>query len=280
MLPTTILFPPRPKLSEREFNRISHFITEHYGIKLPITKLILVEGRLTKRLVQLNMATFKAYVDFIFADAGREELDNLINHLSTNKTDFFRENAHFKFLEKHIATNKIATNVNIWSSACSSGEEPYTISMVLEEMKNNGSFPGSYSLLGTDISTTILAKATRGEYAEKAVENLPIGYLKKYFSCVNGIATVSPALRRSLTLQKFNLVDPYQYQLVPSKFDFIFCRNVLIYFDQDTQRRVVGNLIGKLVPGGFLFLGHSETLLAKNFPVVQIQPTIYQKIYA
>jgi chemotaxis protein methyltransferase CheR len=239
-----------------------------------------VEGRLTKRLVQLKMATFKAYVNFVFDDAGNDERNNLINYLSTNKTDFFRENAHFRFLEKHIATNKFSNNLKLWSSACSSGEEPYTISMILEELKHNGGFPGTYSLLGTDISTAILAKAIRGEYAEKSIENMPVGYLKKYFTCANGMATVNPVLRKSLTLQKFNLVDPFQYQLLPSKFDFIFCRNVLIYFDQATQQRVVNSLLTKLVPGGFLFLGHSETLVTRNFPVIQIQPTIYQKIYA
>jgi chemotaxis protein methyltransferase CheR len=279
MLSNQFTLPARPKLDEKDFNRISQYIQDHFGIRLPIAKLILVESRLVKRIVQLNLKSFTDYVNLIFSKEGREEQNMLIDMISTNKTDFFREDAHFKFLEKHFKLNKAVKPINIWSSACSSGEETYTISMVMEEMKLAGTLNTSYSILGTDISNTILTKAIKGEYPEKNIECVPKELSKKYFTNKNGVVSVNADVRRSISFKRFNLIDGLQYHTLDKKFDMIFCRNVLIYFDRPTQLKVVDNLIKSLVPGGYLFLGHSETLFGASFPIVQIQPTVYQKLY-
>lgn len=278
MVTNQISLPVRPQLSEKDFNLISQYIHNHFGIRLPIEKLILVESRLAKRITQLNFKNFSNYVAFIFSKEGAQEQNALIDFISTNKTDFFREDVHFKFLENQLRLSKISGNIKIWSCACSSGEEPYSTSMVLEEMKANNLFNGTYSILATDISNTILNKAVAGEYADKSLAAIPKELIKKYFICKDGKATVNVNLRRSLSFKRFNLIDSQQYHSLNTKFDFIFCRNVLIYFDQATQAKVIDNLIKQLQPGGYLFLGHSETLFGKNFPVVQIQPTIYQKV--
>jgi chemotaxis protein methyltransferase CheR len=277
MITTQFTLPSRPKLEEKDFNRISEYIQQHFGIKLPIAKLILVESRLIKRVVQLQLKNFTEYVNFVFSADGNAEQNALIDHISTNKTDFFREDVHFKFIENHFRVNKAAKSVKIWSAACSSGEEPYSISMVFEEMLAAKTFAGTHSILGTDISNTILGKAMLGEYAEKTIAPVPKELLAKYFICKDGKATVKAALRKAVSFKRFNLIDNAQYHSLKTKFDFIFCRNVLIYFDHATQTKVIDNLIKQLNPGGYLFLGHSETLMSKNAAVTQIQPTIYQK---
>jgi chemotaxis protein methyltransferase CheR len=148
---------------------------------------------------------------------------------------------------------------------------------VFEEMKASGSFDGAYSILATDISSTILQKAMTGEYNDKTVECIPKPLLKKYFFGKEGKSIVNATLRKPVSFKRFNLIDNAQYHTLNTKFDFIFCRNVLIYFDHATQVKVIDNLVKQLTPGGHLFLGHSETLMGKNFPVTQIKPTIYQK---
>jgi chemotaxis protein methyltransferase CheR len=277
MLSNQLSLPGRLKLEEKDFHKISQYIHQHFGIKLPIAKLVLVESRLSKRLAQLKLKSFSDYVNFIFSNDGYVEQHALIDFISTNKTDFFREDVHFKFLENHIRANKVARPLQIWSSACSSGEEPYSISMVFEEMKASKIFPSTYTVLGTDISNTILNKAILGEYAEKTLETIPKDLVKKYFVVCDGKATMSSTVRKSVSFKRFNLINNAEYQSLSTKFDFIFCRNVLIYFDHPTQIKVIENLVKQLAPGGFLFLGHCETLLGRNFPLTQIQPTIYHK---
>jgi chemotaxis protein methyltransferase CheR len=271
-------FAFRPKLEEKDFTRISKFIQDHVGIKLPIAKLILVESRLIKRLMKLNLKSFSEYVEFVFSKEGNHEKGTLIDFLCTNKTDFFREDVHFRFLEKHISALK-TSQLNIWSAACSSGEEPYTISMVLDRAKKDQLFTGHYSIFASDISTSILEKAMAGEYAVKSLENTPAAFRKSYFNITGNVASINAEIKRPVSFGKFNLIDDAAYTKLKT-FDIIFCRNVLIYFDRDKQIKVIQNLIDRLVPGGILFLGHSETLMGKTFPVKQIQPTIYQKLYA
>jgi chemotaxis protein methyltransferase CheR len=272
-------FPLRPKLNEKDFARISEYIQKNVGIKLPLTKLILVESRLIKRILKLNIKNFSEYVNYVFSKDGIEEQVELIDFICTNKTDFFREDHHFKFIEKHITTTRLTRPISIWSSACSSGEEPYTIAMVLEELKTRG-FDGNYNILATDISSAILQKAVKGEYQTDKYSVIPKNLQKKYFDVNHDRAVVGSTLRRNVTFQKFNLIDNNCYRNLNKSFEFIFCRNVLIYFDQVTQLKVIENLAAKLAPGGLLFLGHTETLLGRNLNLTQLQPTIYQKPYA
>jgi chemotaxis protein methyltransferase CheR len=271
--------PLRPKLSEKDFGRISTYIHSNFGIRLPLSKLILVESRLIKRILKLNIQNFSDYVSYVFSTDGAIEQLELIDLISTNKTDFFREDHHFTFLSKHLLTSSVTRPINIWSAACSSGEEPFTVAMVLEELRSQG-FNGSYSILATDISSAILNKAKQGRYALDRLSFVPKHLQKKYFSIQADHASVHEGLSKAIVFEKFNLVDESAYSRVTKKFEFIFCRNVLIYFDQATQTKVVANLISKLAPGGVLFLGHSETLLGRNLNLRQLEPTIYQKPHA
>jgi chemotaxis protein methyltransferase CheR len=277
MLPMSIQMPERSKLEEKDFLRISQYIQHHFGIKLPVSKLVLVESRLSKRLSALNLKSFSDYVKFVFSAEGHTEKTALIDFITTNKTDFFREDVHFKYLENYIRVNKISKPLQIWSAACSSGEEPYTISMVFEEMKASQQFSSPYSILATDISLSILSKAIAGEYSETSVKPISKALVAKYFFARESKLVVNAALRKPITFKRFNLVEDVQYYALSARFDFIFCRNVLIYFDHATQIKVIGNLVSRLAPGGHLFLGHCETLLRSEFPLTQIQPTIYQK---
>jgi chemotaxis protein methyltransferase CheR len=275
MQPNSYQLPLRPKLTEKDFGKISSYIEKNFGIRLPLSKLILVESRLIKRVIKLNIQNFSDYVSYVFSKDGVEEQGELIDFICTNKTDFFREDHHFKFMEKHIPALRISSPVNIWSSACSSGEEPYTIAMVLEELKVN-----HYSILATDISSAILDKARRGQFRADKLALVPTILQKKYFHLNADGGVIDSMLKKNISFQRFNLISDSCHGSITKKFDFIFCRNVLIYFDQVTQNKVLTNLISKLAPGGFLFLGHSETLLGRNFNLTQIQPTIYQKPHA
>lgn len=279
MPPNSYPVPFRPKLHEKDFQRISLYIERNFGIRLPLSKLILVESRLIKRVIKLNIQSFSDYVSYVFSKDGIEEQVELIDFLSTNKTDFFREDHHFRFMEKHLPANRFHTPVNIWSAACSSGEEPYTIAMVLEELNHPG-VRGNYTILATDISSTILNKARKGHYQPDKLVGVPAHLQKKYFQAGSDGLSVDPALKKKIHFERFNLIDDAAYAGITKRFEFIFCRNVLIYFDQPTQQKVLGHLISKLLPGGILFLGHSETLLGRNFNLTQLQPTIYQKPHA
>jgi chemotaxis protein methyltransferase CheR len=279
MQPQEFHLPLRPKLTEKDFAKISFYIQKNFGIKLPLSKLILVESRLIKRVIKLNIKNFADYVKYVFSKEGIEEQIELIDFICTNKTDFFREDHHFKFLEKQILMQRQLRTVNFWSAACSSGEEPYTIAMTLEELKPQG-FNCLYNILATDISSSILKKAAHGEYQQDKVLTIPKSLQKKYFNTIGNIATIDPQLKKAIVFQKFNLIDDLNYSILTKKFDYIFCRNVLIYFDQATQTKVVESLIKQLAPGGILFLGHSETLLGRNLNLIQLQPTIYQKPHA
>jgi len=273
----------RAVLADEEFHRLAQFIYNGYGIRLNYTKKIMLQARLHKRLRENNMRSFREYVDYVFSPAGMErEVIHMIDVVSTNKTDFFREAAHFDFLQ-HSALpafyeNHPSRTFKVWSAACSSGEEVYTIAMTISEFAE--SHPQiDYSVLGTDISTRILEKAVNAVYAEERVENIPLVLKKKYFlRSINRetpTVKVMPALRKKTSYQRLNLMDA-AYN-VDSHFDAIFCRNVLIYFDRPTQEKVLRKLCLHLKPGGWLFLGHSESITGLDLPLKQHKPTIFYK---
>jgi chemotaxis protein methyltransferase CheR len=222
----------------------------------------------------------------IHTDDRRNELENLINVVSTNKTDFFRENDHFDLLQNKVIPElaqsdrfKAEKQFYVWSAGCSTGEEPYTIAKVISEsLKGNSS--GDFSLLATDISTDVIEIARNAVYTSKDVEPIPEKYRKKYLmkgkGPMEGYYKIVPELRSKIVFKKLNLQEPL-YRL-GRKMDFIFCRNVVIYFDKETQKKVYTNLYNSLVPGGFLFIGHSETLIGTGLNMKRVAPTVYQKI--
>ena len=214
------------------------------------------------------------------------ELVFLINEMTTNKTDFFREPVHFEYLvnkvlnhypERDVFTNKL--QVNVWSSACSTGEEPYTIAMILEEYKNvDSNF--SYSIYATDISTDALEIAKMGIFKMDIVKVIPkemkYKYLLKSKDQTKDLVRFIPELRMNINFARVNLID--ENYLFPVKMDVVFCRNVLIYFDKQTQEKALINITKRMSDGGYLFIGHSETILGMNLPLERVAPTIYRKV--
>lgn len=276
----------KARLSPAEFSKLSSFIYREYGIKMPPIKKTMLESRLQKRLRALNLSSFREYVDYVFSKQGQEkEVIQMIDMVSTNKTDFFREPGHFEFLESTCLPDFLKTNspgirpFMIWSAGCSSGEEPYTMAICMNEFaeKNKGF---DYSIFATDISTRMLQSGVDAVYNESRIDGLPL-YLKyKYFMRNKNpeIRTVRvvPELRRKVNFHRLNFMDPV-YRLDYS-FDAIFCRNVLIYFDRDTQESVLNKLASKLKKDGIFILGHSESISNLNVPLAQIKPTIFKKI--
>jgi len=271
------------ELGNKEFDRLSKFIMSEYGIKMPPEKKIMLQGRLQRRLKALNMNNFKDYVEYVFSATGQsEEVIHMMDVVSTNKTDFFRESIHFDYLLNdglaELSTNMGVKNINIWSAGCSSGEEPYTIAISLSEYieKNRGI---SFSITASDISTQMLKKASEAIYTDDKIVEIPLSIKKKYFlrSKDRGAKKVRviAALRDKISFYRQNLL--YINFASTPEFHIIFCRNVLIYFDRENQLKILKSLCSYLTAGGFLFLGHSESITSFDLPLKNIQPTIFRK---
>ena len=272
-------------MSPREFDRLSEFIIEHCGIKMPPAKKIMLESRLQKRLRSLGMVSFKDYCDFLFdSPEGDGELVHMIDAVTTNKTDFFREPVHFQFLAETALPEFLAESAvsgrrkfTVWSAGCSSGEEPYTLAIVLSEFAlEHPDF--HHSILATDISTRVLEKARAGIYEQHLLEGVPNSLLQKYFlrskDRSKKLVRVVPELRSCITFQRVNLMD--EHLVVPEKVDAIFCRNVIIYFERETQYKLLSRLCRCLKTGVYLFLGHSETVHGFDLPLARIASTIHR----
>jgi len=250
---------------------------------MPPEKKVLLENRLQKRLKELSMTSYPAYFDFLFSKKGiDQELISMIDVITTNKTDFFREPAHFTYLTNTIVPEiqqKSTKQIRIWSAGCSSGEEPYTIAITLEGMMERNELI-DYSIFATDISTIVLNKAIQAIYPKQRAENIPMTIKKKYFlrssDPENKFVCVVPELKRKITFRRLNFMD--ETYKTPHSFDVIFCRNVIIYFDRKTQEKVISKLCTKINKGGYLFLGHSESITNMNLPLQSIRPTVFKKI--
>ena len=268
------------QLTDAEFDKLSNFIYTRYGIKMPPAKRIMLQSRLQKRLKALKMHTFKEYVSFVFSKEGQEEIVHMMDVVSTNKTDFYREATHFDFLNKEVLPKLYKENrlIKLWSAGCSSGQEVYTLAIELSEfaLKNQGF---DFSIFGTDLSTIVLKKAINAIYPEEAVSMIPLEIKRKYLlkskEKNKKLVRVNSNLRRKTKYQRLNFMD--QNYAVNEKFDIIFCRNVLIYFDRETQEKVINRLCNNLKKGGYFFLGHSESITSINAPLKQIKPTIYTR---
>ncbi len=272
------------QMTNDDFNRLSDFVYKQSGIKMPPVKKVMLQSRLQKRLRELKITSFKDYADYVFSDKGQKnEIIHMLDVVSTNKTDFFREPVHFDFLNSTVLPEFMqkSTNYNlkVWSAGCSSGEEPYTIAIVLNEFKlKNQKF--DYSILGTDLSTKILQDASVAIYKEERIANIPLELKKKYFlrskDREKRTVRVVKELRAKAKYSRLNFMgDSYN---LPDMFDVIFCRNVLIYFNRDTQEQVINKLCMKLKTGGYLFIGHSESIIGMDVPLNQIKPTIFKRI--
>ncbi|WP_207531964.1 CheR family methyltransferase [Desertivirga arenae] len=271
-------------MSVHEFHRLSSFIYTHYGIKLPMTKKTMLEGRLHKRLVALKLPGYKAYCDYLFSAEGKlSELIQMVDLVTTNKTDFFREAIHFDYLSRHVlpsaAQNDPGKLFSIWSAGCSTGEEPYTLAITLSEFAElNRGF--NFSIFATDISTRVLGAAVKAVYSEEKVQPIPLVLKRKYLlkskDVKNKTVRIAPQLRSKVNFERINFIDD-DFSTI-QVFNVVFCRNVLIYFDRETQEKVIRKLCSKIEEGGYLFLGHSESISGMDLPLIQVHPTIFKKI--
>jgi len=270
-------------LSARDFGRLSRFIYDTCGIKMPDVKKTMLEARLQKRLRGLGMKSFGDYCDYLFSTAGMEqELVQMLDMVTTNKTDFFREPDHFDYLTQKVlpewTSRHAGTRLAIWSAGCSSGEEPYTLAMVLSEFAL--SHPGfDFQILATDISTRVLEKAKNAIYPEALVDPVPLALKKKYLlrskDKANGTVRIVPQLREKVRFRRLNFMD--EDFGMREQLDIIFCRNVIIYFDRPTQERLLRRFHQQMKPGAFIFMGHSETLSGLDVPLTSVFPTVYRK---
>lgn len=272
------------RLCRHDFDRLARFIHGTAGIKMPPSKQTLLEGRLRRRLRALGFSNFNDYCQFVFDDGGlRDEATAIIDAVTTNKTDFFREPDHFRFLTEtalpHLErrfTAGIERPIKVWSAACSTGAEPYTLAMVLNEY-GQGKKHFRCSILATDICTEVLEKAAVAIYPEGMVTPIPIELRRKYLlrarDPLRDEVRMAPEIRSMVRFGQLNLMER-EYRL-DRDMDVIFCRNLLIYFDKETQQMVLSRLCEHLRPGGFLFLGHSETIAGLKLPLRQVATTIF-----
>jgi chemotaxis protein methyltransferase CheR len=273
-------------ISESEFKRFSDFIHQHTGIKMPADKKTMLEVRLQKRLRALGMASFREYAEFVFSDVGmKQELVQMVDVVTTNKTDFFREPAHFSFLTQMVLPEllngqgrRAGDSLNLWSAGCSSGEEPYTLAMVLHHYATTiADCP--FSIIGTDICTNVLEKARRAVYDSGQIEPIPLNMRRSYLlrskDRTKGLFRVTPQLRSCVSFRRLNFMD--DDFAISESMDIIFCRNVIIYFDRKTQEQLFKKFCTNLRPGGFIFIGHSETLSGMAVPLEQVASTVYRK---
>ncbi len=272
------------KLSKSDFERLRQLIYEQSGINLNADKRTMLELRIKRRLRSLNHGSFEEYCHYLFGAQGlRQEIVHLIDVVSTNKTDFFREPEHFDFLMQKAVPELVARSSNgrpwlVWSAGCATGEEPYTLAMLLQAWSEE--HPGfRFKVLATDISTTVLAKAEKGIFSQEVVRPVPVAMQKKYFlrsrDRSSNLMRVVPELRRQVEFRRLNFMDA-DFGL-SEKMEAIFCRNVMIYFDRSTQERIVQKLARHLLPGGYLFVGHSETLHDLDVPLTAVAPALYRR---
>jgi chemotaxis protein methyltransferase CheR len=277
------------EMNDKIFHRLTSYIYDEMGIKMGENKRVMLQARLAKRIRIVQLDSFEAYCTYLFSNEGqREELASFIHEVTTNKTDFYREPNHFTYLTEQALPTLFKEGrrcqrrpLRVWSSACSTGEEPYTLAMFLHEYEaRNQGF--SYTVLATDISTTVLREAKDAIYDVRKIDPIPPPIRKKYIlrskNKESQVVRIAPELRARVEFRWTNLKEPKL--TAREMMDVIFCRNVIIYFDQPTQELVLNNLCKQLVPGGFIFMGHSENLNGLNVPLVQIAPTIYRKINA
>ncbi|HTB15902.1 MAG TPA: protein-glutamate O-methyltransferase CheR [Bryobacteraceae bacterium] len=264
-----------PALSVPVFEKFQRLAYCKFGLNLTGPKQQLVAARLGKKMRELKISSYEAYYDLVLADRTGESLIALIDALSTNHTSFLREAGHFDFVVKNVlpALRKRAS-IDIWSAPCSTGEEPYSIAVTLLEQLGMPPKP-ALRIRATDISTRALAVAKLGTYTADRLGSIAAPVMRKYFAASGpGSYQVIPEVRRMIEFERVNLIEP---MLGRRSFPVIFCRNVMIYFDKPTQERVVTSLSRFLEPGGYLLIGHSESLMGVKHSLEYVQPAIYRK---
>lgn len=266
------------KLTDQEFTTLVGFVKQRYGIDLS-KKRILIEGRLTHLLRERGYTAFQQYFDVVFADKSGAEMTQMLNRLTTNLSYFMRENEHFEFLARQVLPYMEKTrnhDLRIWSAGCSSGQEAYTIAMTIDEYFGPRKAQWDTTILATDISMKVLENAKRAIYPADDLRDVPAAWKHKYFTALDGGKSyqVCEKIRRQVVFRPFNLMEPFRFK---KPLDIIFCRNVMIYFDAPTKENLVRKFYDWSSNGGYLFIGHSESINREATKYTYIQPAIYRK---
>jgi|AntRauMFilla1563_2_1112583.scaffolds.fasta_scaffold00076_7 chemotaxis protein methyltransferase CheR len=262
-------------ITDSEFEYFRDIVYKESGINLTPNKKCLVQTRVGKLAKKINFSSYEELFSLLKEDKQGVLLVHLLDSISTNHTFFFRENDHFKYLNEKILPEFKANQIKpkIWSAASSSGEEPYTLAITLQEFFGKP----DYSMLCSDISSRMLKQAQNGVYAENSVKDISLELKRKYFQkgtgLSDGLVKTKDVLRQNMSFKRHNLLEPLSDNV---KFDIIFCRNVMIYFDNKTKQKVIDLLSPKLSNGGYLIIGHSESLNATNHMLKMVKPTIYK----
>ena len=273
---------PLVPMPDAVFSRFSEMIQHECGIKMPVAKKTMLEARLRKRLKALHLADFEDYCDYVFGPGGFEhELVHLLDVVTTNKTDFFREGVQFEFLQRTALPTLLERGLRgplrAWSAGCSTGEEAYTLAMVLEEYRSQR-HGFEYQILATDLSTRVLEAAARGVYRAERIDPVPGPLRSRYIlrsrDRAEGLVRIHPDLRARVSFQRLNFRDR-EYDVGPP-LHIVFCRNVLIYFDKEFQRELLLRLIARIAPGWYLFLGHTESIHGMGLPVIPVGFSTYR----
>jgi chemotaxis protein methyltransferase CheR len=271
-------------LSDQLFERFSHLVYQECGINLHDGKRELLQARLNKRLRATGITSYRQYYDYVTSPQNNVEIIHFLDSISTNLTYFFREPKHFEFLDQtavpELVTNKTNNRemrIRIWSAGCSTGEEPYSLAMsVLAHL--NDPVKWDFRILATDISTRVLEVGRKGVYSKEKVGKVPQALQKIHFqrqrTQEGEFYEVHPALRKIVTFRRLNLKENYPFS---GPFDFIFCRNVMIYFDKETQQHLIQKMTNYLAPGGYFMVGHSESLTGLEHQLIYVQPSTYRK---
>jgi chemotaxis protein methyltransferase CheR len=265
-----------PDVSDGDMLLFQQLFKQHIGLHLPVSKKALLQSRLGGRMHELGIERLSQYHALIAADEGAEERQRAIDLITTNETYFFREQSHFDFLDDELLPAWAgARSLRVWSAASSTGEEAYTLAMLLDQHRPNG----NWSVFASDISTRVLSFARRALYPMARAQNIPRSYLRRYCLCgtgeYEGHLLVDAALRRKVEFAQRNLASLDAFD--DGMFDLIFLRNVIIYFDFPTKIKVLGDVLERLRPGGYLVVGHSESLHGMNLELEMHSPSIYRK---
>lgn len=270
-----------PEITQAEFERLVKFMYDNFGINLAAKK-VLIQGRLGNMLTERGFRTYSEYIDAVLADKSGAEVNTILNKLTTNHTFFMREPEHYTFLNDVVLPHMLKTCegdhvMRIWSAACSSGEECYTTAMLIDQYLKGEKGKWDTRILATDISQNVIGKAKLGVYQEDGMKGLSNEWKSRYFNkLADGSYEICQGIKDEVIFKTFNLMDPMPQKYKAKPFDLIFCRNVMIYFDQPTKTALVDRFYDVVKPGGYFYIGHAESISRQETRFEYVKPAIYR----
>jgi chemotaxis protein methyltransferase CheR len=278
--PNSFLAQAMPEMTEAEYHKLAQLIYSVSGISLKESKQTLLTSRLAGVLAQSGRKTFTEYYNSLIADTSGASVAALVDRITTNHTYFMREPAHFDFFRDtvlpYLKSKVTDRDLRVWSAACSTGEEPYTLAMILDEFLDTEKSRWDCRVLATDLSEKVLKDASQGVYAPERIEPLPALWKQRYLTRhPDGNYEIADRIKKEVIYRRFNLIEPvYPFR---KKFHVIFCRNVMIYFDADTRASIINKLYDMTEPGGYLFIGHSEAIDRSKSKYKYVLPAVYRR---